>query len=326
MKNAGAADGFARLFGQKIALARHHRDGDGAVVAADRLKHPLGQHVARAIYGGEEAQAPRRRSGRRLDFFRRAQHIADAADAREKGVAGEIVAARQRSFWGRQRPDFGGDEIARSEAGRAACAQAQAERGRAGAHPFHFGDAQHDSRAIARGETGVFRRPLRSSVHFLDEAGDLADKRSLQDRRVHPRHAPACRKLAGEKGGQRDQGQQQGAVGASERRKKTESGGERRDKPKARLGRRENMGDRPRAGADRQPEEKAPLAPFLLEGRDDPRPKTCGECWRGKRWRAAGRRARGKVSRYARHQPLFLRVCAMLGGARAERHQPAARN
>ena len=67
--------------------------------------------------------------------------------------------------------------------------QSQAERRRAGADSF-FSATRSTKRA---------RSPfLRARVHLLDEAGEFANERAFEHRRVHARGARAARELAGE--------------------------------------------------------------------------------------------------------------------------------
>ena len=92
-----------RVVGEEIALARHHRGGDGALVAADDgvdPQAPAGCGRGRRRRTGF-ARASLRGGGARL---RRAERRADRADAGEIGVAREIVAAGQHRARRRQQP------------------------------------------------------------------------------------------------------------------------------------------------------------------------------------------------------------------------------
>ena len=98
-KMPGLADHFPGVVGQKIALAGHHRRGDRAGLAADDLIDPQRQRIAAAV---ERHQRRVDKAGRaqRRDDLDAAKDIADRADAREPGIAREVVTARQTSCAG----------------------------------------------------------------------------------------------------------------------------------------------------------------------------------------------------------------------------------
>ncbi len=65
VEDAGLADEVLGVVGEEIALARDHRRGDGALVAADDRVDAQGEAVARLIDRREKALAPRGLARRR---------------------------------------------------------------------------------------------------------------------------------------------------------------------------------------------------------------------------------------------------------------------
>ena len=102
------------------------------------------------------------------------------ADAREPGVAGEIIAARQAGVRRRQQSRLEPDVGSRLERRRAARRQAHAVRRLLGRKAFDRMNPQDEARAGA------------AEIHLLDEAFDDADRRPVDDRRGDARRAPAA--------------------------------------------------------------------------------------------------------------------------------------
>ena len=86
------ADDFLSFAGQKIALAGDHGCRDSPRIAANDFVDAARQRIAAAIdrHHGRGREPGRFGSLRNLNA---PQHIADRAEPREPGVAGEIIAA-----------------------------------------------------------------------------------------------------------------------------------------------------------------------------------------------------------------------------------------
>ena len=124
MEDAGLADEVLGVVGEEVALARHHRRRDGALVAADDRVDAQGEAIARLIDRGGKPPRPGGFARRRRERDR-AERRAHRADALEISVAREIIAAGQHRARGRQQPRLQGDDN-RPRRRRAPCASSRA--------------------------------------------------------------------------------------------------------------------------------------------------------------------------------------------------------
>ena len=193
VEDAGLADDIARGVVEKIALARHHRGADRARGAADHALDAPRQRVAHAVDASEKAQA--HPGGRwRVGALDPAQRVADRAQPREIGVAGEVVAARQRRARRRHQPRGHFDEVAGGDIEVALRRQPHAVGRRGGVEPFGRRDAQHKARALA------------AEIHLLQPARDFDDAHAVEHGR---RHAPRSQRSAGDAAKQRGERHEQ---------------------------------------------------------------------------------------------------------------------
>ena len=184
VEDSGLADEVLGVVGEEVALARHHRRGDRAFVAADDRIDPQRQAIARVVDRRAEALAPGR-VGRRRQDADRAERRADRADAGEIGVAGEVVAARQDGARGRQQPRLQRDVVARGDVRRLARRHPDAARREVGRHVAVIDDGEDQPRAD------------RTEIDLLDETLQLDDADVVEHRRLDPRNAQAGRQKAG---------------------------------------------------------------------------------------------------------------------------------
>ena len=195
-------------------------------------------------------------------------------------------------------------------------------------------------REVSRSRNGVFspapappfrKRAARSralwpEVHLLDETGDLADERAAPaPARPRARRAAGKTRRRKARRGRRQGGRisaRRSRIGGAARQPNAAAPHE----PERRLGRGERaQTDRPGAGADRQPEKRAPLGPFLLQARASQPIVQRESRARKKSLRAPPAGGPPAVRRPLRLRrvfrfPLFCAFAPMLGGARAERH------
>ena len=169
------------------------------------------QAVARLIDRGIEALRARspRAAAASAD---RPERRADRADAREKGVAGEIVAAGQRRARGRQQARLERDVIARCDVGRIAGRHAHAARRVLARHAVGVDDADHHARADG------------PQVDFLDKALQRDDADTVEHRRGDARGAQRHRQEACEQRGDREREAEREGPCAADPRKRAEGG------------------------------------------------------------------------------------------------------
>ena len=127
----------------RVAPPGQQRGGDRALVALQRGPDPRIDRIAQALHERPNSAARSPPPCRRLRGLDRAHHKAGGADAGEKHVAAEIVAARPQRRERRQQPRLQLDKAA--DRGRRALLHRQPhalELGRP-ARAFHGDDAQH---------------------------------------------------------------------------------------------------------------------------------------------------------------------------------------
>ena len=272
VEDAGAADEVFGGVGQEIALARHHRRGDRAGVALQRMIDAQRQRIAQPVDSGEKAQRKRRGIGRRRDLDA-PERVADAAQPREIGVAGEVVAAGQRRARRRQQPRLEADEVAGGEGGILARRQAHARRNHAAGKTFRAGNAQHEARAGA------------ARIDLLDEAGEIADAEARDDRRLDARRAPDGGEEAAGNAGRDQQERVQAMKGdalalAREERENRSSREQRAGKDERLLALGGKIHNDAGAGGNRQPQKRLAQRDFFVQRgaeRARQRPRARGE-------------------------------------------------
>ena len=258
MENAGLADEVLGVVREEIALARDHRRGDRALVAADDRVDAHSEAVARPIDRSEKALGPRGFVRRRQNRDR-PERRTDRADAREVSVAREIVAAGHDRARRRQEPRGQRDIIARRDIGRAPRGHAHAVRRETGGHVAGVDDAKDEARAD------------RADVDLLDEAAQLDDADMIEHRRLDARGAQAHREKAGEQRGEADPEAERERPSA---RNPGERGAERRQQrrqPQHRLAIGRQIERDASHRSDGNPQEKPPPVDFLRQRRGEQR-------------------------------------------------------
>ncbi len=252
MEDAGLADEVLGVVREKVALARHHGGGDRAFVAADDPVDPDREAVARVIDRGVEALAQARVAGRR-ETLDRAEGRADRADAGEEGVAGEIVAARQRRMRRRQQPGLQRHIVARDDVRGLARRDPHAARDLFARHAFGAHDRDHHARAD------------RPQVDLLDEPLQAHDADAVEHGRRDARGAQRHRKKSG---GERRERQPQAERGRPRARGEGERGeerGQRGGQPEDGLAVGRQIERHAAHRRDRQPEEEPSLLDLARE-------------------------------------------------------------
>ena len=250
VEDAGLANEVLGVVGEEIALARDHRRGDGALVAADDSVDAQGEAVARLIDRSEEALAPRGVARRRQDRDR-AERRADRADAGEISVAREIVAAGQHRARRRQQPRLQRDIVAGGDIGRLARRHAHAARREICRHVAGVDDAEDEPRADG------------ADVDFLDEALQLDDADMVEHRRLDARGAQAHREKAGAKRREADPDAEREGPRAGEPGERREDRRQQRRQPQHGLAiGRDVQRDAAHRG-DGNPQEEPPLVDFF---------------------------------------------------------------
>jgi hypothetical protein len=178
----------------RVAPPGQQRGGNRALVTFQRGPDPRVDRVAQALHHGRIAQAKPAAGGGRLRSPDRAHHEAGGADAGEKHVAAEIVAARPHRRERRQQPCLQLDEAA--DRGRRALLHRQPhafELGRP-ARAFHGDDAQDKTVGalanVARfNKTGQRHRKHRPRQHAMRNPRRLPrrDRKARRDGCDHHR-------------------------------------------------------------------------------------------------------------------------------------------
>ncbi len=253
MEDAGFADEVPGIVGEEVALARHHRRCDRALVAADDRVHPEREAIARLIDGRAEALAPAGVARGRYEADR-PQRRADGADAGEKRVPGEIVSARQRRARGRQEARLERDEIAGRHIGRSAGRHPDAARNLLSRHAVGGVDADHHARADG------------PEVDFLDKALERDDADAVEHWSSDPRRAQRHRQEPGEQRGYGQRQPERQRPGATEPRERAEESDHQRRQPQDGLPVGRQIGRDASHRRDRNPKEEAPLLDLAREG------------------------------------------------------------
>ncbi len=239
-------------FGQEIPLARDHCRRDGARVAANDCVDAVRERIAAAIDRHHRRGREPNRGGRSHDLDA-PQHIADGAELREPGIAGEIIAAGQtRARW-RQQPRLEAHNSAGLERRGAARRQPHPDRRRIGRKASGGMDPQKKA------------RPSAAEVHFLDRTFERGDPDLIDRRRRDTRRPQRRRKLPREEGAHTAKEKKGDPVGAGEISEDAERQSCGRDKPEGRLAVGAKIENDPRAGRDRQPKKRAPKRRLCLE-------------------------------------------------------------
>jgi hypothetical protein len=172
---------------------------------------------------------------------------ADGPDAGEKGVAGEVVPARQRGVRGRQQSRLERHEIARRHVRRLAGGDADASRYLLSRHAVGALDRNHHT------------RPDRPQVDFLDRAGERHDADAIEDRRGHPSRAQRHRQKPAKHSRECQRDAERDWARSREISKRGESQRQRDGRPQRGLAVGRQVERDPAHRCDREPQEKAAL-------------------------------------------------------------------
>ena len=197
MAEAGNEHRIVDRRGDRVAAAGQQRGGDGALVAVQRRSDPRIDRIAQPLHEGGVTQR-QTASDRRLDGLDGARDKTGSADALEKHVAAEIVAARPQRRERRLQPRLQFDKTADVRRGALAHRQPHAlEFGRQ-TRGVHLRDPQHEPVGALADVAGLDKARKR---HRISRPGQHA----MRDPRGFPCRGRETRRDGGDHHGRRKQ-------------------------------------------------------------------------------------------------------------------------